>query len=236
LFKYYLYGHKRLDNNQYFYIGVGTKSTRNYSTVKSIYYRAHTKKGRNRIWHRIVNKAGYYVEILTESNFYEDIKLAEQHYIQIFGKIIDKSGVLCNISDGGEGTLGVVKPRGIDSKFSKSVHQFDLNGQFIKTWDCAQTVQRELSIHANSICNCCNRPNVNKSAGGFIWSYTCDIPQVINTTKSVYQYSKYNRLLYTWSSITEAANTLNLNSSLIRDCINGKRTTYDNFIWRTEKI
>ena len=41
---YYIYRHRRLDNNQIFYVGLG--STSNYS-------RAYAKKGRNNWWKNI---------------------------------------------------------------------------------------------------------------------------------------------------------------------------------------
>ena len=56
--KYFLYRHIRLDKNEPFYIGIGTK--RNYSSFKSIYARAFEKEsGRNKHWKNIINKTNY---------------------------------------------------------------------------------------------------------------------------------------------------------------------------------
>ena len=47
--KYYLYRHIRLDKNEPFYIGIGTKEER-YKSFEMIYKRAFSKKKRNIIW------------------------------------------------------------------------------------------------------------------------------------------------------------------------------------------
>jgi hypothetical protein len=240
LFTHYLYAHRRLDTNEYFYIGIGTKSKRSYTTQKSIYYRAHTTKGRNNIWHKIVNKVGYSVDILTESNYYDDIKEAEKIYILMYGKIINRTGILCNIADGGEGAYGVNKPKGKHNILSKEVHQYTLEGAYIQSWDNAQEVQRMLGIHANSICNCCNNIDNTKykSVSGYQWRYIKEnhISSITRyTNKGIYQYDKNYKLIKWWSSVKEASATLNINLDSIRFCATGRLKTYKRYIWSYDK-
>ena len=52
---YYVYEHIRLDTNQVFYVGKG-KNKRCYSS-----------KNRNKHWHNIAEKYGYYVNIVVEN-------------------------------------------------------------------------------------------------------------------------------------------------------------------------
>ncbi len=52
---------------------------------------------------------------------------------------------------------------------SKKVNQYDLNGNFIKQWDCISTATKKLNISVASICNCCS--NRTKRAGKYIWRY-----------------------------------------------------------------
>lgn len=60
---------------------------------------------------------------------------------------------------------------GKDNALSKAILQFSKEGIFIKEWDCAYDVERELGIKANNIYNCAlGRKNYN-TAGGFIWKY-----------------------------------------------------------------
>ena len=51
----------------------------------------------------------------------------------------------------------------------RKVNQYDLNGNFIKTWDYIKQVKEKLNICESSVRNCCN--GKYKSAGGFVWRY-----------------------------------------------------------------
>jgi len=95
----YLYRHIRLDKNEVFYIGIGTDS-------KGKYRRAYSKNQRNRMWHGIVNKTDYEVEIVLDDIPDDKIYEKEIEFISIYGRKINKSGTLCNMTDGGEGCLG----------------------------------------------------------------------------------------------------------------------------------
>lgn len=106
--KYYLYRHIRLDKDEPFYIGIGTKRSqftdRNY--YKDNFKRAYTKDSRSEIWERIVAKTDYEVEILLESDNYEFIKKKEIEFIKLYGRINLNTGILANLTDGGDGQLG----------------------------------------------------------------------------------------------------------------------------------
>lgn len=52
---------------------------------------------------------------------------------------------------------------------SKTVYQYDLNGNFIKEWSSATEVERQLGYSQSSICDCCN--GRYKQSKGYIWSY-----------------------------------------------------------------
>jgi hypothetical protein len=109
----YVYRHIRLDKNQPFYIGISS-SNNNYS-----YTRANSKEQRNEIWGRIVSKTDYIVEILFDDISYEDAKIKEKEFIKLYGRIDNKTGILSNLTDGGDGTLGMPCPNK-GKKFSAS--------------------------------------------------------------------------------------------------------------------
>ena len=104
---YYLYRHIRLDTGEPFYVGIGTKNKK-HITVKSEYKRAYCKHYENSIWKNIVSKTEYEVEILLESNDYEFIKQKEIEFIALYGRKNLNRGILCNLTDGGEGVTGKV--------------------------------------------------------------------------------------------------------------------------------
>jgi hypothetical protein len=56
----------------------------------------------------------------------------------------------------------------IESKF-KSVNQFSITGDFIKTWKSFKEVSEYLLINRNSIRMVCN--GQRKTAGGYKWSF-----------------------------------------------------------------
>lgn len=54
----------------------------------------------------------------------------------------------------------------------KPILQFDKEGNFIKEWDSAISVEKELHIFNSNICNCL-KGKLN-TAGGYIWKYKKD--------------------------------------------------------------
>lgn len=64
---------------------------------------------------------------------------------------------------------------GVNHPTAKKVVQYDLQGNFIKIWDCISDVQRELGIRQSTISCCCKGRPGYKTAGGFVWRYYEDI-------------------------------------------------------------
>jgi hypothetical protein len=91
-----VYRHRRLDNDKIFYIGISKDNYRPYADGRY----------RNKVWNRIVKKTNYYVEIIANDISYEDAIELEIFLISIYGKLINGTGTLSNLTDGGEGTLG----------------------------------------------------------------------------------------------------------------------------------
>lgn len=108
----YVYRHIRLDINKPFYIGISVDNN-NYS-----YNRAYEKNRRNKIWNYIASKCDIEVEILIDNISYEEAKLKEKEFIKLYGRIDNKTGILSNLTDGGDGTLGMPCPHK-GKKFSK---------------------------------------------------------------------------------------------------------------------
>lgn len=121
--QHFLYRHIRLDKNEPFYIGIGTVQERDLNNKRQrIYYRrAYEEAGRNNIWHKIVLKTNYEVEILLESDDYEFIKQKEIEFITLYGRIDLGLGTLSNLTDGGQGVLGVIKTGEAKQKYRNSV-------------------------------------------------------------------------------------------------------------------
>lgn len=94
----YVYRHIRLDKNEPFYIGIGSGG----------YKRANSVRGRNKIWNGIVSRTDYEVEIMLDDLGWEEAREKEKEFISLYGRIDKNNGCLCNLTDGGDGTLGAV--------------------------------------------------------------------------------------------------------------------------------
>lgn len=123
---YYLYRHLRRDTGKPFYVGIGkvydadvnTKSTNTY------YRRAFAgSKGRsNPHWHNTVeNAGGYEVEIMLDELTKTEACAKEKEFVSLYGRSnVREDGLLCNLTDGGDGTKGWVCTPEISKKFSES--------------------------------------------------------------------------------------------------------------------
>ena len=96
----YLYRHVRIDKNEPFYIGIGSDDK---------YRRAEAKKGRNKFWKSIVSKTDYTIEIILDDISFEQAKEKEKEFIALYGRRDLGTGSLVNLTDGGDGTVGVIR-------------------------------------------------------------------------------------------------------------------------------
>jgi hypothetical protein len=115
LFDKVVYRHRRLNDNSVFYIGIGNKQ------------RPFVKTKRNSYWQNIVKKDGYYVEIIQKNLSFEDAKELEVFLISLYGRKDIKTGILCNMSDGGDGSNVSPEVRKKISESRKGVRNLPLN-------------------------------------------------------------------------------------------------------------
>lgn len=89
-----VYAHIRLDTNTIFYIGISKNN-----------YRPYSKYCRNNYWNNIVKKCNdtFKVDILHNNITWEEACEKEKQYIKQYGRVNDSTGILCNLTDGGEG-------------------------------------------------------------------------------------------------------------------------------------
>ena len=56
-----------------------------------------------------------------------------------------------------------------NERISRKILQYSKSGEFIREWQSAAEVERELNINHSNIASCCKCKR--KSAGGFVWRY-----------------------------------------------------------------
>jgi len=110
----YVYYHTRIDKNEIFYIGIGSNSRNDK------YLRAYQiGKRRNKIWNDIVLKTKYNVKIMFNNLTWNEACNIEKKLILLYGRIDTKTGVLSNMTDGGDGVLGCKKSLETRQKMSE---------------------------------------------------------------------------------------------------------------------
>lgn len=97
----YVYRHIRLDTNKVFYIGIGSGSSGKYK-------RAKDTGRRSLYWKNITSKTEYRIDILFDDIDLDVAKEKEVEFIKLYGRKDKNLGTLVNLTDGGEGAVGVV--------------------------------------------------------------------------------------------------------------------------------
>ena len=59
-----------------------------------------------------------------------------------------------------------------NERHKRKINQYDLNGNFIKTWNSIKDAENFLNLkYSGSICECCQHKKGRKSAHGYKWEY-----------------------------------------------------------------
>ena len=164
---YYVYLHRRKDNNEVFYVGKGKDN------------RANSKQGRNKWWKNIANKHGFSVE-------YVKCGLSEDEALELEIKTIkqyrDNNLYLCNVSSGGEGASGCKRTESQKKFLSDTMKKIRSNmpctrvvcsnGMVFVSANMAAEWLRSNGYKFASrqgVLNCCN--GKRESFSGFQWQY-----------------------------------------------------------------
>lgn len=232
--KHYLYRHIRLDKNEPFYVGIGTKP----NDGKNEYERANLKRvsgRRNQLWNRIDAKTAYRVEIMMESDDYNFIKQKEIEFIALYGRKDLKTGILANLTDGGDGIINSIIGNLSRERRKVPILQYSLTGEFIKEWDCKKTIQKELRILQSSV----HQATIGKiaQANGFQWklkldnNYSQNIKAIPPRYNTILQYSLEGEFIKEWDSMSLISKQLNINLAQIFNSTKLNRTA-KGYMWK----
>lgn len=232
-------------NHQPFYIGKGI-GNRMTNHLRPYLLRDTTIKANiiNKILQETQNPPSIlkiYENLTNEEAIDREIKM-----IEYFGRIDKKTGILANMSKGGEGAVDRVLEKSVDKSYnrgkftaqSKRIDQFDLNGNFIRKWDWVNAIVQELGLRSTNIVACC--AGRVASYAGFIWKYDGTSPFVPNfrrykkekTLKEVFQYDQNGKFIKSYETAANAARSVGLSSgTLITECCQGLCKTAGNYFW-----
>lgn len=220
-----VYRHRRLDNFQVFYVGIGKNK-----------YRAYEKSPlrRSEYWSRVVNKCGHEVEIVADNLSYEDAKELECFLIQLYGRKDLGTGQLINMTDGGDGALNST-----NRPWSKEIHQFTLEGEYIRSYKSIHEASRDISdiINTKDIAACCKDGRL--SCKGFKYSFDKDCkdfkPLLINYPVESFC-PNTGELIKSYKSIKDAAKEYDCKTNYIHRVCRGERKVSFGLNWKYKNI
>jgi len=247
-----VYLHKRKDTNEVFYVGITINEKRPYS-----------KKGRNNHWHNIVKKVGYYVEITHIGLIWDEACSIEKYLISFYGRRDLSQGNLCNMTDGGEGTINPsIEQRqkiSLSNKGKKKPEGWALR---MKSWLCVPSVinsrkttkgykmsdkQKEIlknvnigKKHKKETIDKIRESNTGEKNKFYGKNHTEDTKfKMKNSHKnmiSVIQLDLSDRELNRFVSLQEASRISKVRRASISDCIKGIYKKAGGYKWKLLKI
>lgn len=220
----YVYRHIRYDKNEPFYIGIGSDEK---------YHRAGEKTRRNNLWKKIVSKTDYAIEILVDDISYDFAKIKEVEFISLYGRIIDNSGTLANLTIGGEGAKGHIVSEETRKKISNAqkgrVFTEDHRRKAVEGRRNVKlpprTKEHQMKLDAHKI----GRPLKDSTKEKL---RLANIGKISARRKPVGCYDLSGNLIKKYSYVMEAAKDLGRYHCSISDAANGKTKTAYGFIWK----
>lgn len=248
---YYVYRHIRLDRNIPFYIGIGT--CRLNATKNDRYYlRAYNKNSRNNYWIKIANKTDYNIEIVYEDEDLNIIREKEIELIKLYGRLDQKTGTLCNFTDGGDGAFNpssesirkrlqnTIQRKGKDNHKSRYVYQYSMDGEFIKKYESINLAMIDLELkNHHGVRSCCIGKNHYYKNFQWFYEYKGKIISKCkyNGGRNQRKVGKYDintmKLLENYKSLYDAVVKNNYKSHTgISLCCTGTYKTSMGYVWK----
>lgn len=221
------------------YIGIGVNNR--YKSHLTIKLRKNEKNFiKYNLIKRLINNETPPIPIkLIENISREEAKLIEINLIKKFGRIINNTGILTNITSGGDETSANML--GMDNIHSKKVYQYDLNGNFIKEWGCLREIERVLGYNYNTIGDCCR--GKCKTAFNYRWTYSLNnnlTPIKCNSNekkyKKVYKFDENGNITHTYESLTELCELLKVDKGNMGKIVNSNKMYKNNIYSYKNKI
>jgi hypothetical protein len=225
----YVYIHKRLDNHEVFYVGIGSDNT---------FRRAYDKTQRGKHWKDMTKRRPFTVTITHTDIIWEEACAIEQYLIAFYGRKDLGLGSLVNKTDGGDGPYGAIVTQETREKLSRK-----LKGK--RPWCEGQKLSEETRRRMSAARTgrvTTEEAKIKISAahkGKCVSPKTRAILSEKNTGAkcgffkgNIEVYSKSGELVGMYEGSGDCARQLNLNESHISSCIRGARKQHKGYTFR----
>lgn len=235
---YYTYVITNPITNQPFYVGKGTGRRMYWHWMNRD---THANKFMRETLQAIERKGlkPLYEKVLINANETQASD-KEQELIKHYGRRDLGTGILCNLTDGGDQGATSWSPetkerkRQIElaKKKGRPVSQFTLTGEHIADYTSAKVASECTNVNQSYITQVCKGKRV--SAGKFLWTYKGENPRRFTKIyyRSVDQFTIDNKFIRHYISLTDAERWTNVELHNISECCRGKSKTAGGFIWK----
>lgn len=232
----YVYRHIRLDKNEPFYIGVGSSAN---------YNRAYTSENRNKHWNNIVNITGYEVEILFDNLSDDEARSKEIEFINLYGRVDQKTGTLVNLTDGGDGCLSRIMKeetkKKIGNKHKGKKYTKEFKDKLSKIHKERLSIKENLQKHIECLQGHKkpyrteeHRRKISENSKKRI--YTEETRAKMSKAKcfGLLQYDLNGVFIKEWNSVLEAAKIHGDKKAIYLCCMNRRDSAYG-YVWKYKR-
>ena len=206
----YIYRHIRLDTNQPFYIGIGSDET---------YKRAYDKKRPNPYWNNIIKNTEYQVEVLLDGLSWDNACKKEIEFIALYGRKNNNTGILSNMTDGGEGTFGKI----VTEEYKKNLSARSIGNKYganRKNFFLSEETKRKISIAFTGA----NHPRYGKGK-----SQEEITKAILSKNCQRFYVLENSNIIDNFLSQSDCARKYNIHRTAINQCLKGKRNKAGNY-------
>lgn len=221
--KYYVYFILDPRSSQPFYVGKGKDNRMMYHEAAARNNYCDGNKPHHDRIREIIQEGLSPVYLKVVDNVDETTALnREREFIELYGRECIGTGILLNISAGGNASGG---------RLEKPVWQFDLEGNFIAEFASAKAAGEQTTANQAYITQVCKRKRI--SAGGFLWAYKGNSPRpnVRERQRGVEQFTKEGVSLGVFASLRLAQDASGVPLRQISDCCRRPGSSAGGFKW-----
>jgi len=160
--KYYVYSHRK-ENGDLFYIGMGSGK------------RAYKKDTRSSFWKKTFNKYGLIVNILFSELTKKEAYQIEEYLVRYYGRRNLNTGILVNLTNGGEGDCG----------YKPTIETLKLKSKILKGKKQSEesNIKRSITLISNrNISKKCKK--VIDTETNIVYSSVIEVSEVFNISYS----------------------------------------------------